>query len=120
METVITPTGHAVGPGMVATYCIGSDRYPMVITKVSASGKTIWAERVGHEITDLGRASMKNNESGRNFAVSRGEITLAEPTGYDVRKFMLRSSTAVPSYRPAGGNGSLYIGDAILYLDPSF
>lgn len=76
--------------GQPATFNIGSDHYACEVTKVSASGKTIWASRGGKFM--------------------RREVKVG---GYG------RTETRVV-YRSPGGYGSLTIGVAEDRLDPSF
>lgn len=90
MDTKNAPVAPVVG--MPATFNIGSDHYACEITKVSPSGKTVWASRGGKFM--------------------RREVTKGGYINGETRTFVI--------YRSPGGYGSLTIGMAEDRLDPSF
>lgn len=75
-------------PGDGVSYCIGSDAYPCTVSRVSASGRTVWAKR------DRFRGNGSNT-----FAESEKKgVFLLEPEAPEV-KYTLRKDG---HYRPAG------------------
>lgn len=101
--------------GTLATYGIGSDLYPMIVTRVSKSGKTLWARRVSYTITEAANGA---KPSERRLSANAGEIVVGEPTG-EPRRFYCPLING--GYRPSGGgSGWLTISDAVVYTDPSF
>lgn len=79
--------------GTPATFCIGSDKYAYIVTKVTP--KTVMAVRAVRV---------------------DGELVALE--GHEPRKFSMRLEGV---YRPANtSTGYLSVGTAVTYLDPSF
>lgn len=93
-------------PGDGASYHIGGDAYPYTISRVSPSGKTVWARRDGF------RANSNNT-----FADSRKKgVFILNPEASE-EKFTLRQDG---SYRPAGSSCGRLSPGRRYWQDPHF
>lgn len=93
--------------GAQATYCIGSDRYPLTVVAVHRGGLEIEAQY------DEAKAAEGHNYFGdQKWHISRDE------TGHTERFTWKRS---LGCYAPKGdGSGRLHLGRWEFYQDPSF
>jgi hypothetical protein len=95
----------AVKVGDPATLCVGTDRYPYTVIKVSPSGKTIVIQRDDFQRTDNnGLSEIQNYTYTPN---PEGGTITARWTKF--------------GYCEGGQNGSpVHVGSKRAYLDPSF
>lgn len=99
---------HARTPpvGELATYCIGSDRYPYTVIEVSASG---------HRVVVQGRKRRRVDNNGLGGA--QRYITTENPEG----DTMVVTRRKDGRYRPKGSKvGYVFFGEADCYSDPHF
>lgn len=96
--------------GMMCTQGVGTDRYPYIITRVSASGKTFWMKRL----------DFKMKPTGNYFGSQDWEI--AVPDNLDERLERRVSLRKSGDWQEAGytSGGYVYIGFADAYQDPHF
>ena len=106
--------------GTLATTGYGSDCYPAIVTAVSASGKTITVHNVDYIIAVPGLAI--GGPAARRASAKLGELILGWPSDdapgktYSLRK----NGRFYPKGSSIRSGGSIFLGDAIAYQDPSF
>ena len=116
--TNATATETNIEVGTLATDNCGSDCYPMVVTKVSASGKSITVNAVE---TILVRVVGRDGtvDPGDWYYASKGRLILGDTakvgTTYTLRKNGEWVAKGQPMTRRA-----LSVGDAVWHRDPSF
>ena len=93
--------------GDLATYCIGSDRYPYEVVEVSKSGKTVTLRAMSYEIVE-----------GSAFDGSARYCYHRNPQGSTMKATLRKDGR----YRQTGCSnyGSVAIGYADAYRDPHF
>jgi len=97
----------AFRPGDGAHYSIGCDAYPYTISRVSASGKTVWARR------DMFRAN--GNNEAYSECPKQGVFVVQEDAKEE--KFTLRDTG---SFKPSGSKCGFFGPGRCYKQDPSF
>lgn len=114
---------HRNGPmtplvGMGATYNIGSDHYPYIITRVS--GNRLWAKALQHKMAEGGNWFGIQKWDVESEATAHAEeemFTWRKPRG----RFEDLGYKDNGAWRPKGANyGSLTIGLVRVSMDPGF
>lgn len=89
-----------IKPGQGGSYSIGSDRYPVTVVKVSATGKTVWYRKA------------------KSFRAGNGAHLFVDDTSADVQRATMRKCG---KFKPSGQRcGFLHFGEYDHYRDPHF
>lgn len=105
-------------PGTPATYHIGSDRYAMTIVGSERNGRTLLAVFAHIFADDLGENPTP--DAVAEFVARRLEAERTALFGQAFRRFTLRTDGRYRAQGAPGKGGTLTIGTAEDYRDPSF